>query len=37
MLVKLAICRANNTFRDYKAIDELLALEPPDGEMYQLE
>ena len=37
MLVKLAICLANNAFRDYKTIDEVLALEPPDGEMYQLE
>jgi len=37
MLVKLAICLANNAFRDYKTIDEVLTLEPLDGEMYQLE
>ena len=37
MLVKLAICLANNAFRDNKTIHELLALESPNGEMYQLE
>jgi hypothetical protein len=36
MLVKLAICLANNAFRDYKTIDKVLILEPLDGEMYQL-
>jgi hypothetical protein len=37
MLVKLAICLANNAFRDYKTIGEVLALEPPHGEIYLLE
>jgi len=37
MLVKLATCLANNAFRDYKTIDEVLALEPPDGDICQLE
>ena len=35
ILVKLTICLANNVFRDYKTIDEVLTLEPPDGEMCQ--
>jgi len=37
MLAKLIICLANNAFRDYKTINEVLILEPPGGEMYQLE
>jgi hypothetical protein len=27
---------AKNTFRDYKTVDELLALEPPEEEMFPL-
>lgn len=37
MLVIVAMCMARNAFRDYKSIDEVLALEPPEDEqMIQL-
>ncbi|KAF1964847.1 hypothetical protein BU23DRAFT_630332, partial [Bimuria novae-zelandiae CBS 107.79] len=37
MLVIVAMCIARNAFRDYKSIDEVLALEPPkDEQMVQL-
>ncbi|KAF2007873.1 hypothetical protein P154DRAFT_568700 [Amniculicola lignicola CBS 123094] len=37
MLVIVAMCMARNAFRDYKSIDEVLALEPPqDEQMIQL-
>ncbi|CAI6342310.1 unnamed protein product [Periconia digitata] len=32
MLVIVAMCIARNAFRDYKSIDEILALEPPEDE-----
>lgn len=38
ILTHLAIFIAKNAFRDYKTIDELLALEPPEeDEMFPLE
>jgi hypothetical protein len=32
MLFVLAMLVARNTFRDYKTVDEVLDLEPPEGE-----
>ena len=32
MLAIVAMCIARNAFRDYKSIDEVLALEPPEDE-----
>lgn len=37
MLPILAILIAEKAFRDYDSIEDLLALEPPEGEMYHLQ
>jgi hypothetical protein len=37
ILTYLAIFIANDAFRDYKTMDELFDIKPPEEEMYQLQ